>query len=299
MSQFRDLIARMAVDPEFARHTRANPDDVARQYGLTPEETEQLRGLADASASAGPTALGARLSKSGIGTGGLAGVLASPGLVLDLPADTPLEPPHVPFPPLHDLNIPPIDPDPDPPPPPPFPPLHLPPFPGVLDVPDLPDFPDPLPEPPEPPGPLPEPPTPADPPTPVDPPAPVDPPSPPVEPSDPPSPPPIPPADPTPVTSPTDVAGAGDGTGAGDGKGAGDGVQSGDAGAPDAATAQPAPDLALASSDGIGVDELLIGGAGLAAGAIAGGVAGAVAGKVLGNKPNEDEDTILGGFKPA
>ena len=70
MSQFRDLIARMAVDPEFARHTRANPDRVARQYGLTPEETEQLRGLADASSAAGPTALGARLSKSGIGTGG-------------------------------------------------------------------------------------------------------------------------------------------------------------------------------------------------------------------------------------
>jgi hypothetical protein len=65
MSNFRDLIARMAIDAEFARHTRANPDAVARQYRLSPDESEQLRGLADAAASAGPTALGARLSKMG------------------------------------------------------------------------------------------------------------------------------------------------------------------------------------------------------------------------------------------
>jgi hypothetical protein len=65
MSNFRDLIARMAIDAEFARHARANPDAVARQYRLSPDESEQLRGLADAAASAGPTALGARLSKMG------------------------------------------------------------------------------------------------------------------------------------------------------------------------------------------------------------------------------------------
>ncbi|GIH08747.1 hypothetical protein Rhe02_68140 [Rhizocola hellebori] len=65
MSNFRDLIARMAIDAEFARHARANPDAVARQYGLSHDESEQLRGLADAAASAGPTALGARLSKMG------------------------------------------------------------------------------------------------------------------------------------------------------------------------------------------------------------------------------------------
>jgi hypothetical protein len=65
MSNFRDLIARMAIDAEFARHARANPDAVARQYRLNPDESEQLRGLADAAASAGPTALGARLSKMG------------------------------------------------------------------------------------------------------------------------------------------------------------------------------------------------------------------------------------------
>src|SRR5688572_6988996 len=65
MSNFRDLIARMAIDAEFARHARANPDAVARQYQLSQQESEQLRGLADAAASAGPTALGARLSKMG------------------------------------------------------------------------------------------------------------------------------------------------------------------------------------------------------------------------------------------
>ncbi len=63
MSQFRDLIARMAIDAEFARHARAHPDLVAQQYGLTNDEAEQLRGLADASDAAGPVALGARLSK--------------------------------------------------------------------------------------------------------------------------------------------------------------------------------------------------------------------------------------------
>src|SRR5215510_6604403 len=75
VSSFRDLIARMAVDAEFARYARANPDVVSVQYGLSPDEQDKLRGLADASATAGPQALGARLSKSGIGTGGLMSLL--------------------------------------------------------------------------------------------------------------------------------------------------------------------------------------------------------------------------------
>src|SRR5688572_19483301 len=75
MSTFRDVVARMAVDAEFARHARANPDEVARHYGLTADEADRLRGLAVAEAGEGPAALGARLSKSGIGTGGLAGLL--------------------------------------------------------------------------------------------------------------------------------------------------------------------------------------------------------------------------------
>ncbi|WP_027341813.1 hypothetical protein [Hamadaea tsunoensis] len=88
MSQFRDVIARMAVDAEFARHARSHPDQVAGEYGLTFDETEKLRGLADASAVSGPTALGVRLSKSGITTGGLATALTSGHDLphLDLPA---------------------------------------------------------------------------------------------------------------------------------------------------------------------------------------------------------------------
>lgn len=82
MSNFRDLIARMAIDPEFARHTRANPDAVARQYQLSSQESEQLRGLADAAASAGPTALGARLSKMG-GLGAMLGSPLFPGVDTD------------------------------------------------------------------------------------------------------------------------------------------------------------------------------------------------------------------------
>lgn len=76
MSSFRDVIARMAVDAEFARYARANPDDVARSYNLTTAEASRLRELADAPAGTGPVALGARLSKSGIGSGGLASALA-------------------------------------------------------------------------------------------------------------------------------------------------------------------------------------------------------------------------------
>lgn len=75
MSRFRDLVARMAIDGEFARHVRSHPDDVARQYGLTAEETGKLRGLAQARAGGGPMALGARLSKSGVGSG-ILGTLA-------------------------------------------------------------------------------------------------------------------------------------------------------------------------------------------------------------------------------
>lgn len=76
MSRFPEVIERMAVDPEFAEHARNNPDDVSTEYGLTAEEAVQMLALTDGSAMDGPTALEARLSKSGIGTGGLAGLLA-------------------------------------------------------------------------------------------------------------------------------------------------------------------------------------------------------------------------------
>lgn len=88
MHTFRDVIARMAVDVEFARHARAHPDEVGRTFGLTAEEVQKLRGLADAQADAGPTALGARLSKSGIGSGAFASAVAGTPVQLDPPSPT-------------------------------------------------------------------------------------------------------------------------------------------------------------------------------------------------------------------
>jgi hypothetical protein len=79
MSQLREVITRMAVDPEFADRVRSNPDDIAAEFNLTAEETEQVLALTDAPADDGPEALDPRLSKSGIGAGGVAGLLAAFG----------------------------------------------------------------------------------------------------------------------------------------------------------------------------------------------------------------------------
>ncbi|GAB4052177.1 hypothetical protein [Catellatospora paridis] len=76
MSRFPEVVERMAIDPEFAAHARANPDEVTAEYGLSPEEAAQMLALTDAG-SGGPTELDQRLSKSGIGSGGLAGLLAA------------------------------------------------------------------------------------------------------------------------------------------------------------------------------------------------------------------------------
>ncbi|MBV1854499.1 hypothetical protein [Catellatospora tritici] len=78
MSRFPEVVERMATDPEFAAHARTSPDEVAEQYGLSPDEATQMQALTDAT-GAGPTALDTRLSKSGIGSGGLAGLLAAAG----------------------------------------------------------------------------------------------------------------------------------------------------------------------------------------------------------------------------
>ncbi|GAA2396059.1 hypothetical protein Cme02nite_56550 [Catellatospora methionotrophica] len=75
MSRFPEVVERMAIDPEFAAHARGNPDEVTAEYGLSPEEAAQMLALTDAG-SGGPTELDQRLSKSGIGSGGLAGLLA-------------------------------------------------------------------------------------------------------------------------------------------------------------------------------------------------------------------------------
>ncbi len=64
-SVVRDLIARMASDPEFARNVASNPASSLAGYDLTDAERQSLAKLgADSSAQA--QALGERLSKSAL-----------------------------------------------------------------------------------------------------------------------------------------------------------------------------------------------------------------------------------------
>ncbi|NUO60068.1 MAG: hypothetical protein HOV71_14780 [Hamadaea sp.] len=62
MSQFADAIARLSIDKDFARATRQQPDRVATLYGLTADEADQLRQLADAAIADRAAALRALLA---------------------------------------------------------------------------------------------------------------------------------------------------------------------------------------------------------------------------------------------
>jgi hypothetical protein len=62
MSQFADAIARLTIDKDFARATRLQPERVATLYGLTAEEADQLRQLADAATADRAAALKALLA---------------------------------------------------------------------------------------------------------------------------------------------------------------------------------------------------------------------------------------------
>ena len=83
MSGIRDVVARMAADAAFAEHVRSHPDEVAQQYGLSTDEIEKVLALADAESPAGPAPLGQRLSRSGIGAGGMLSLLSSLGDAAD------------------------------------------------------------------------------------------------------------------------------------------------------------------------------------------------------------------------
>lgn len=64
---YRDALARLAVDPEFAARLDGDPDVVARALGLSPEQVTQLRRLrVDSGTADGPATLDARLSKSSL-----------------------------------------------------------------------------------------------------------------------------------------------------------------------------------------------------------------------------------------
>jgi hypothetical protein len=73
----------MAANAAFAEHVRAHPDDVAAEYGLSTDEIEKVLALADAESPAGPAPLGPRLSRSGIGAGGMLSLLSSLGDAAD------------------------------------------------------------------------------------------------------------------------------------------------------------------------------------------------------------------------
>jgi hypothetical protein len=66
----RDLVVRMATDPEFAERVRSDPGGVAAEHGLTVEQVAALAQLGDGSGLGGPSMLDARLSKSSLFFGG-------------------------------------------------------------------------------------------------------------------------------------------------------------------------------------------------------------------------------------
>ena len=61
---FRDVIARIAIDPEFARQVRENPEEVAARFGLSTEEAADLCSLGGSEPPAGPSRLGNGLAGS-------------------------------------------------------------------------------------------------------------------------------------------------------------------------------------------------------------------------------------------
>ena len=90
MSGIRDVVAQDGGRPCLAQYVRSSPDEVAQQYGLGADETEKVLGLAEAESSAGPALLGPRLSRSGVGAGGVLSLLSSLGEAADqTPAVTP------------------------------------------------------------------------------------------------------------------------------------------------------------------------------------------------------------------
>jgi hypothetical protein len=66
----RDLVVRMATDPQFAERVRSAPGGVAAEHGLTADQVEALGQLGDGAGAGGPSMLDARLSKSSLFFGG-------------------------------------------------------------------------------------------------------------------------------------------------------------------------------------------------------------------------------------
>lgn len=68
-----DLLARIAVDADFAAFARLHPEQVAQQYGLDSAAVAMLQSVdhaGDAGSGEGPGVLGERLSRSPLFFGG-------------------------------------------------------------------------------------------------------------------------------------------------------------------------------------------------------------------------------------
>jgi hypothetical protein len=66
-AKYREIVARMAMDTEFAQSVMADPDGFAASNGLTADEAGRLRAVRVEAGTAAPSRLGTRLSKTGFG----------------------------------------------------------------------------------------------------------------------------------------------------------------------------------------------------------------------------------------
>jgi hypothetical protein len=66
-AKYREIVARMAIDTEFAQSVMADPDGFAATNGLSADEAGRLRAVRVEAGTAAPSRLGTRLSKTGFG----------------------------------------------------------------------------------------------------------------------------------------------------------------------------------------------------------------------------------------
>lgn len=66
-AKYREIVARMAIDTEFAQSVMADPDRFAASNGLSVDEAGRLRAVRVEAGTAAPSRLGTRLSKTGFG----------------------------------------------------------------------------------------------------------------------------------------------------------------------------------------------------------------------------------------
>jgi hypothetical protein len=66
-AKYREIVARMATDAEFARSVMTDPEHYADANGLSQDEAGRLRAVRVEAGTAAPSRLAMRLSKTGFG----------------------------------------------------------------------------------------------------------------------------------------------------------------------------------------------------------------------------------------